>query len=104
MTFRGVVRDGLIIIDTRGDLPEGTRVRVVAPAIPRSPSARSTARKAAPKPGGKAPNRKAAARRGVGRRTAPTDLGFGMWKHRADITDTVGFARALRTKVSRRGA
>lgn len=29
MTFRAIVQDGFIVINTRGELPDGTRVRVI---------------------------------------------------------------------------
>ncbi len=78
MTFRAVVQDGLIVINTHGSIPDGTRVEV-QPLRTNAP---------ARKP----------------KRTAKAPLpAFGGWKHRTDIKNSAAFARSLRRKASRRG-
>ncbi|MFN0011589.1 MAG: hypothetical protein ACKVS8_08090 [Phycisphaerales bacterium] len=78
MTFRAVVQDGLIVVNTHGSLPDGTRVQVQAlRATARAPKAKRASKSALPP--------------------------FGGWKHRSDIKDAAAFARSLRRKTSRRG-
>ena len=78
MTFRAVVQDGLIVINTHGSIPDGTRVEV-QPLLDKAP-ARKTKR--------------------VTKGPLPA---FGGWKHRTDIKSSAAFARGLRRKASRRG-
>jgi len=79
MTFRTTVRDGLIVVNTHGAIPDGTPVEIV--------------RLDAPKKG-----------RSKRATTKPTRLpaGFGGWHHRTDIKDSAEFARTLRKRASRR--
>jgi hypothetical protein len=74
MTFKAIVQDGLIIVNTHGTVPDGTAVEV---EIVRKTKAR--AKPAARKPKGKLP-------------------GFGMWAHRKDLEgdDPVKLLRAKR--------
>jgi hypothetical protein len=82
MTFRTVVKDGLIVINTHGEIPDGTPVEVVLS------SNRTGGEKGTRRSKSKAP-------------TVP-EFGFGMWEHRKDIKDAAEFARELRVRTSRR--
>jgi len=88
MTFRATVRDGLIVINTHGELPDGTTVEVVRAVVK-------------PKAKGRSGGRTSKAR--ATRKKAKDDLpGFGGWAQRTDIKDPVAYARQLRRRVSRR--
>ena len=89
MTFRAIVRDGLIVVNTHGEVPDGTPVEILLPHG--SPT----------KGNRKRPLTKKARKKGPGRPTDPL-FGFGMWKHRTDIKDSAAFARELRRRTSRR--
>lgn len=84
MTLRAVVQDGLIVVNTHGEIPDGTRVRIVVPREAKAPQRRT---------------------RSVSKRSlaAKADFGFGMWKRRTDIKDSAEYARGLRKETSRRG-
>jgi hypothetical protein len=85
MTFRTVVKDGLIVINTHGEIPDGTPVEVVR--------LDTGAKKVAKKAG----------KRDRSRAKAKDPLpGFGGWKDRTDIKDAAEYARELRRRVSRR--
>jgi hypothetical protein len=94
MTFRGVYRDGVVYLKDASGLPDGTVVRVT-----RASNGRSVAGKARKQATGGARSRSVKAKNSG--RPLP---GFGAWKNRADIRDTAGFARAVRRRVSARGA
>lgn len=85
MTFRTVVRDGLIVINAHGEIPDGTRVEVVL-------SGHGGAVREAPAKG---------SRRGKSKAPKVPEFGFGTWKHRKDTKDAAGFARSLRVRTSR---
>lgn len=81
MTFPTVVRDGLIVINTHGEIPDGTPVEVVRLKKGTKKTSKRT--------------RKASS-------SKDPLPGFGGWKHRTDIKDTAEYARELRRRVSRR--
>ncbi|HYE62416.1 MAG TPA: hypothetical protein VD997_10500 [Phycisphaerales bacterium] len=75
MTFKAIVQDGLIIVNTRGTVPDGTAVEV------------EIVRK-----------RKAAVRKKKAtKKAAPHTPGFGIWRDRPefDTDDPVKVLRAL---------
>ena len=84
MTLRAVVRDGLIVINTHGQIPDGTPVEVLP-----------IRKRAASRTGGRRGSRN-------GKGSSAPEFGFGTWSHRTDIKDAAVFARRLRSKVSRR--
>ncbi len=84
MSFRAIVQDGLIVINTHGKIPDGTPVRVVADEPAR--------RKAAPKRAAKKPRRR---RTEVPLEELPA---FGMWKNRWKGKSTLQVLRELRAK------
>ncbi len=86
MTFRTVVKDGLIVINTHGEIPDGTPVEVVL-------ASNGTGEKKSMSKG---------SRRSKGKAPKMAEFGFGMWKHRKDIVDTAEFSRELRIRSSRR--
>jgi hypothetical protein len=79
MTFRAIVKDGRIVVDTHGALPDGTEVRI------------TRARKSRRGASGDRDSKK----RGTGK-ARPRLRGAGIWAHRGDIVDSVEFARSLR--------
>jgi hypothetical protein len=93
MTFRSVVRDGIIVINTHGELPDGTPVEVVPSKGRNARAARTTTAKTRRK--GK-----------KGGRHAEADPlpGFGILKDRADWKgkSAVQIIRELRRKALRR--
>jgi hypothetical protein len=103
MTFRTVVRDGLIVINTHGEVPDGTPVRIVLPAgnAGAAPARRRTSGSKAGKRGARGRAEKRVGATGGRQRSLP-EFGFGLWKHRSDIGDTAEFARELRTRSSTR--
>jgi hypothetical protein len=90
MTLRGIFKAGVVILEDTSSLREGdvVDVRVSAPAEKRK--GRTLGR--APK--GRAKSAKLPKRM--------PEFGFGMWKHRDDIGDTVAFVAELQ-KLTNRG-
>lgn len=93
MTYRGVYRDGIVILDTQVDLRNGEPVEV-SPASHR-PKKQARGAVARSKPS------KDSTRRA---KSAPATLpGFGMWKDRWPKSMTSAeVSRRLRAEVSRR--
>lgn len=77
MTFRGIVKNGVIVLQSDAELPEGTSVRVTPSRGPSKKSGKAAKEKQLP--------------------------GFGAWSHRKDIKDGASFARKLRKNLLRRG-
>lgn len=79
MTFRAVVQDGLIVINTHGAIPDGTTVRVVRAGAPRKVA--KTASRAT-----KGPRAKEAGKpvRRVAQKPHPLLALAGIWKDRPD--------------------
>lgn len=75
MTFRTVVRDGLIVINTHGELPDGTPVEVV-----RTPSAESNNTRTVKKRSKSARG----ASKPAGGVSDPIEALAGIWKDRPD--------------------
>jgi hypothetical protein len=76
MTYRGVVKDGVVVVTDGGELPEGQLVEVTpVPLLARVPDA-----------------------------TPETDdfPGFGLWKDRTDMGDTSEFSLKLRRSMEER--
>lgn len=91
MTFRTTVQDGLIVINTHGEIPDGTVVEVLP--VQRNGAAKPQATKRGSK--------KKSNARGRARVSDEHPLpGFGSWKHRTDIVDTAAYARDLRKRAS----
>lgn len=90
MILRAIVQDGLIIVNTHGEIPDGTQVEIVLPN-PRKKSKKSApARRGSPKP--------SKSQRG---RSAPTP-GFGMWADRQELEPSAEAVDRLRTLTRRR--
>jgi hypothetical protein len=119
MTFRGFVRDGKIVIDTHGELPDGTPVEALPLSPKRKPkgkakprggkaakAARKT-RKAKAAAGSKRRLGAAKARRGARREESiTTSPFFGIWKDRPEWKGmtAVEIAAELRRKAMGRHA
>ncbi|MBY0260846.1 MAG: hypothetical protein K2Q20_00780 [Phycisphaerales bacterium] len=93
MTYRGVYRDGVIVLSGEVELREGDIVEV-------TPSKSSRTRKA--KPASKGTTKDVPKPQDVKRSSKKHPLpGFGGWKHRTDIGDTAEYVSKLRGRVSR---
>lgn len=84
MTLRSVVRDGLIVVNTHGEFPDGTPVVILRDDKPR----RNGKKKA-----------KTKARRSG---SAKLPSGFGAWKDRTDIGDSAEYIGRMRESVFKR--
>ena len=99
MTYRGVYRDGIVILQGDIELRNGASVEVNE-----TPAKRPTAKSSSVSKK-RSVSKKATRAKSPTRNPAKHPLpGFGAWKDRADITDSAAFARDLRRKVSRRAA
>lgn len=83
MTFRGIIRNGEIVLPEGVVLPEGTEVDVQP--VKKASAQRKRSAKASGKTGRRLP-------------------GFGLWKDRADLTDSVEFVKQLRATSRARRA
>jgi hypothetical protein len=92
MTYKGVYRDGIVILHGDVDLQNGAPVEVNPAPRRSSRTAKTTA-----------PKRRSGATKKSSKKSDHPLPGFGSWKHRSDITDSARFARELRGRVSRRG-
>lgn len=90
MTYRGVVQNGLVILEDASGLRNGQSVDVL-PARRDARVSRSRGKKPAPK----APKTK---------RPKGALPGFGLWRNRVEFADAASAARALRKRSSRRAA
>lgn len=96
MTYRGIYREGIVILEGEVDLRDGATVDVHL-----SPIRKSSKRKAAEKGGlRRSVKRPVPAKRASAKHPLP---GFGAWKGRDDIGDTAKFVRDLRKRVGARG-
>lgn len=96
MTFRTTVRDGLVVFNTHGQIPDGTPVEILPM---RSGGTRRVSTAKTASSSARAAKSRVSARKKTVR---SPDFGFGMWKHRRDIGDTAAFARELRRRSSTR--
>lgn len=83
MNFRAVVRDGLIVVNTHGTLPDGTAVEV-------SVAARAKRAKTAKK------------KRRTGPARPPHTPGYGMWADREELGAQDAAVSQLRAATRRR--
>lgn len=97
MTYRGVYRDGIVILQGDVDLRNGDSVEVNATPA-RKPKAEKKSASGTNLRRGKV--RSSSPKRTTAKHPLP---GFGAWKGRTDIGDTAEFARALRKRTSTRG-
>jgi len=110
MTYRGVYRDGIVVLQGDVDLRNGEPVDVNST---RGKRYKSKTIKKAKSPVGKrrgakdvAPVAGAKPRPSVkdksGKSAEHPLPGFGAWKHRTDIVDSAAFATGVRKRTSRR--
>lgn len=94
MTLRTVVRDGLIVVNTHGEIPDGTPVVIMRDDRPR----RSVKKAKGP---AKRTAKKKAARAGVRPKSDPIMKVFGMWKDRPEWKgkSSAEIARELRERA-----
>ncbi len=92
MTYRGIYRDGVVVLQGDVEIPNGSVVEVNAKRTPAAKTKSAVARRAR------------IAKQKPGSKLKPPLPGFGAWKHRTDIGNTADFARALRKRVSKRKA
>ncbi|MBX3403252.1 MAG: hypothetical protein KF699_07570 [Phycisphaeraceae bacterium] len=92
MTLRSVVRDGLIVVNTHGEIPDGTPVVIL-----RDDKPRRTGKKA--KSAKQATTKKKA--RSAARKPLRELAAFGMWKNRPEWKgkSSAEIARELREKA-----
>lgn len=83
MTLRSVVRDGLIVVNTHGELPDGTPVVILRDDKPPVTKKKGRAKV-----------------KGAGKKVLPS--GFGAWKGRDDIGDSAEYIRRAREGVFKR--
>jgi hypothetical protein len=100
MIYRGVYRDGIVILEGDVDLQNGEPV-----SVSRGKNVKSKSKAKSATRGRKPAAASAKSRTPAANRSAKHPLpGFGAWKHRTDIADSVAFARALRRKTGARGS
>ncbi len=107
MTFRAVVRDGMIAINTHGQLPDGTEVEVLPV---NRPAPRRKGKKKAAKAASRTRGSSSRGRAGKSAKASadPLDSLIGIWKDRPDWKgkSTLEIAAELREKAlgrTRRG-
>ncbi len=95
MMLRTIVRDGLIVVNTHGELPDGTRVVIVRDDRPRQNAKKIMT------PAKRATKKKAARRAKRGPLSDPILKVFGMWKDRPEWKgkSSAQIARDLRESV-----
>ena len=102
MTYRGVYRDGVVVLQGDVDLQNGERVEV-SPSRALGTRLKTAAKTGSIPKGGRRTGGRAKPRAFSKTQSAAHPLpGFGAWKHRTDIVDSAEFARALRRRTSTR--
>lgn len=86
MNFRAVVRDGLIVVNTHGTLPDGTAVEVSVAARAKRKKKAKTARNT----------------RTTGPAQPPHTPGYGMWADREELGAQDAAVSRLRAATRRR--
>ncbi|MGH7132970.1 MAG: hypothetical protein ACREJO_13600 [Phycisphaerales bacterium] len=90
MTFRAIVKDGLIVVNTHGALADGTTVEILVPG--------GTSKRRGTKKKSSSTTKKPAPRRTKGGQTP----GFGIWADRADLGTSDQAVDRLRASTRRR--
>lgn len=102
MTYRGVYRDGIVVLRGAVDLRNGQPVDVKSTGSSSVKSNASAKAKSAVG-GARGAKGRAKSRKPAKPKSAKHPLpGFGAWKHRTDIVDSAEFARWLRRRTSTR--